>query len=323
MRALICESFSGLDALRVGDLPEPVPGPGSVLIRVEAAGVNFADLLMVSGLYQLKPDLPFAPGFEVAGTVLDAPRDSGYAPGDRICGFLPYGGMAEQAVLAVANSAPLPEGVSFNEGAVVPGTYGTSYHALVDRARLQPGETVLVLGAAGGVGLTAVQVAKILGAKVLAAVSSEDKAQVVREAGADMVIRYDQTPLRDAIADATDGQGVDVVYDPVGGDVTEQALRSVRWGGRLLVIGFAAGDIPRIPLNLPLLKGNSLVGVFWGRFTSEEPKRSAANMRTIVEWLEQGKLTPVIKQTFTLDNAPEAFRQLAERKAVGRMVVNP
>ncbi|MFQ5523264.1 MAG: NADPH:quinone oxidoreductase family protein [Acidimicrobiia bacterium] len=323
MRALICESFDGLDALQVGELPEPTAGPGSVLIRVEAAGVNFADLLMVSGLYQLKPDLPFAPGFEVAGTVLDSPGDSSYSPGDRICGFLPYGGMAEKAVVLATNSAPLPEVVSFEAGAVVPGTYGTSYHALVDRARLQPGETVLVLGSAGGVGLTAVQVAKVLGGKVLAAVSSEEKARVVQEAGADTVIRYDQVPLREAIADATGGQGVDVVYDPVGGEVTEQALRSVRWGGRLLIIGFAAGDIPHIPLNLPLLKGNSLVGVFWGRFTTEEPERSAANMRTIVQWLEQGKLTPVIKGSFSLDEAKEAFRRLAERRAMGRLVVKP
>ncbi len=323
MRALICDNFSGLEALRVGELPEPETTPGSVLLRVEAAAVNFADLLMVSGRYQLKPDLPFAPGFEVAGTVLEAGEGTGYTPGERICAFLPYGGMAERAVVLATNSAPLPDGVSFEAGAVVPGTYGTSYHALVDRARLQPGETVLVLGAAGGVGLTAVQVAKALGARVLAAVSSDEKSQVVEEAGADVVIRYDQVPLRDGIAEATGGTGVDVVYDPVGGEMTEQALRSTRWGGRLLIIGFAAGDIPHIPLNLPLLKGNSLMGVFWGRFTTEEPERNAINMRQIVRWLEEGRLTPVIRGTFPLDRATEAFELLAQRKAIGRLVVKP
>jgi NADPH2:quinone reductase len=323
MRALIAEGFDGVDALRIGELPEPSPNPGSVLVEVAVAAVNFADLLMVAGQYQLRPDLPFAPGFEVAGTVIEAPDGTGYSPGDRVCGFLPYGGMAERAVLQAQNTTRLPDSVSFEAGAVVPGTYGTSYHALVDRARLQPGETVLVLGAAGGVGLTAVEVAKVLGARVLAAVSSEEKAEVVTDAGADVVIRYDQVPLRDAIAEATDGKGVDVVYDPVGGEVTEQALRSTRWGGRLLIIGFAAGDIPRIPLNLPLLKGNSLLGVFWGRFTTEETEHNAANMREIVRLLAEGELSPMIKRTFALDEAQDALRLLAERRSVGRLLVKP
>ena len=323
MRALICDGFDGLDALRIGELPEPSLDPGSVLVEVAAAAVNFADLLMVAGQYQLKPDPPFAPGFEVAGTVVEASDDTGFSPGDRVCGFLPYGGMAERAVLQAHNTTRLPDSVSFEAGAVVPGTYGTSYHALVDRARLQPGETVLVLGAAGGVGLTAVEVAKVLGARVLAAVSSEEKAEVVTDAGADVVIRYDQAPLRDAIAEASDGKGVDVVYDPVGGEVTEQALRSTRWGGRLLIIGFAAGDIPRIPLNLPLLKGNSLLGVLWGRFTTEEPERNAANMREIVRLVAEGGLSPMIKRTFALDEAQDALRLLAERRAVGRLLVKP
>ncbi len=309
--------------MRVGELPAPSPDPGSVLIEVESVAVNFADILLVSGDYQLRPDPPFAPGYEVSGTVVVANQAKGVSPGDRVAGFLWYGGMAERAVLVGSNLAVLPESIPFDAAATLPGTYGTSYHALVDRARLEAGESLLVLGASGGVGMAAVQIGKALGATVIGAVSSAEKARAVLDAGADRAIRYDEDPLRDEIDDATDGLGVDVVFDPVGGEMTEQALRSTRWNGRFLVIGFAAGRIPDIPLNLPLLKGNSIVGVFWGRFTTEEPDRHIANLRTIVDWVQRGRLKPVVQQTFPLADGKEAMKWVADRKAIGRVIINP
>jgi len=323
MQALICDDYQGIDALRVGELPGPTPGPGSLLVQVESVAVNFADTLMVSGNYQTKPDPPFAPGYEIAGTVVVANQAEGFSPGDRVCAFHWYGGMAERIVVLSQNSAALPETVSSDIGATIPGTYGTSYHALVDRAQLEPGERLLVLGAAGGVGMAAVQIGKVLGAEVIAAVSSEHKAEAVRIAGADHVIRYDETPLRDGIAEFTNDEGVDVVYDPVGGDSTELAVRSTRWNGRILVVGFAAGDIPRIPLNLPLVKGNSIVGVFWGRFTMEEPEKHHSNLETIIELVDTGKLQPMIQKTFSLSDSVEAMRWVADRKAIGRVIINP
>lgn len=323
MLALICDDYGGIDTLRVGELPDPSPGPGSVLMEVRAAAVSFADTLMVSGLYQLRPDPPFAPGYEVAGTVILANQADGLAPGDRVCGFLPHGGIAEKAVVSTASTSKLPEEVSFEIGSVVPATYGTSYHALVDRASLQEGETLLVLGAAGGVGLAAVQIGRVLGARVVAAVSSDDKAKLVTDSGADDVIRYDQVDLREAIDRVTGGEGVDVVFDPVGGDTTEAALRSTRWGGRFLVVGFAAGKIPQIALNLPLLKGNSVVGVFWGRFTNEDPQRSAENTRRILRLIQEGELSPVIERTFPLSRADQALAWVAERRVTGKVVVVP
>lgn len=323
MRALICDDYQGIDSLRVGELPEPEPGPGSILVRVGSVAVDFADTLMVSGQYQTRPEPPFAAGFEMAGTVIEANRADGFSPGDRVCGFAWHGGMAERVVMAAENCAHLPDSISFEAGSVVPGTYGTSFHALVDRAGLQPGETLLVLGAAGGVGLAAVQIGKALGAKVIGAVSSEEKADLVTSKGADHVIRYDQVELRDGIAQVTAGNGVDVVYDPVGGDATEQALRSTSWNGRLLVVGFASGPIPRIPLNIPLLKGNSVVGVFWGRFTTEEPVKARQNLARILEWVADGTLQPVIQRSFTLDAGKEALRLVADRKALGRLTINP
>lgn len=323
MRALICDDYQGIDSLRVGELPEPQPGPGSVLIKVEAVAVNFADTLMVSGNYQTRPEPPFAPGYEVSGTVIVANKANGVSPGDRVCGFHWYGGMAEKVVLLGQNVIQIPDSVSFDVGSTLPGTYGTSYHALVDRAQLQEGETLLVLGAAGGVGGAAVQIGKVLGATVVAAVSSEEKARFVTETGADHIIRYDETALRKGIDEVTDGAGVDVVYDPVGGESTELALRSTRWGGRLLVVGFAAGPIPEIPLNLPLLKGNSILGVFWGRFTMEDPDQHIANLKQIVDWVEEGNLRPAIQSSYALEEGRDALRWVADRQAMGRVVINP
>ena len=323
MRALICDEYAGIDALRVGEMPEPEPFPGTAIVSVRAAAVNFADVLVVAGQYQVKPDLPFVPGGELAGVVVSADGLDGFAPGDRVCGFTGFGAMAERAVAYPGSITRLPDHVSFETGAAIPVAYGTSYHALVDRARLEADETLLVLGAAGGVGIAAVQIGKALGAIVVAAVSSEEKATAAREAGADEIVRYDQVQLRDGIAAATGGAGVDVVYDPVGGPATELALRSTKWNGRLLVIGFASGEIPSLPLNLNLVKGNSVVGVFWGRFNMEEPELSAANNRVIMEWVANGTLRPLVQKTYPLDESIEALRWVADRKAIGRVVVTP
>ena len=323
MRALICESYDGIASLRVGEFPAPDPIPGTAIVEVKAAAVNFADILMVAGQYQTKPELPFVPGCEFSGVVEVSGGMEGLAVGDRVCGFVGYGAAAERAIAYPGSVLKLPDNVSFESGAAIPVAYGTSYHALVDRADLKENETLLVLGAAGGVGLAAVQIGKALGARVIAAVSSEEKATAAKEAGADEVIRYDQTPLREGISAATSGQGVDVVYDPVGGDATELALRSTKWNGRLLVIGFASGEIPRIPLNLSLVKGNSVVGVFWGRFNIEEPEKSAANNQVIIDWVEEGVLQPLVQKTFPLDEAVDAFRWVADRNVIGRVVITP
>jgi NADPH:quinone reductase len=323
MRALICDDYEGIDALRVGELPDPEPGPGSVLVDVEAVTVNFADALMVKGEYQIRPETPFAPGYELAGTVSVANDAPGFEPGDRVAGFTFHGALAEKAVVAAQNAMRIPDSLGADVASTLPGGYGTSYHALVDRGRLQAGETLLVLGASGGVGMAAVQIGSVIGARVIAAVSTDEKAEAARQAGAHDVVRYDQIPIRQAIDEATEGSGVDVVFDPVGGEITEQVLRSTRWNGRLLVIGFAAGDIPSIPLNLPLLKGNSLVGVFWGRFTQEEPERHVENFARIVEWAAEGKISPIIQMKYPLDEAQAALRWIADRKAVGRVVVLP
>ncbi|HEX6945899.1 MAG TPA: NADPH:quinone oxidoreductase family protein [Acidimicrobiia bacterium] len=323
MRALICDDYGGVDALRVGELPDPEVKPGTVLVRVASAVANFADTLMVAGRYQVRPEPPFAPGYELAGVVVEAGEGSGFEPGNRVCGFIPHGAMAELALIPAHNCDLLPDSLGFDEAASLPGTYGTSYHALVDRAQLQDGETLLVLGAAGGVGLAAVQIGKALGARVVAAVSSDAKADLAASSGADTVIRYDQEELRAGIDRVTGGEGVDVVFDAVGGDATEAALRSTRWNGRLLVVGFAAGDIPRIPLNLPLLKGNALVGVFWGRFTNEEPERSMENRARIIDWAANRVVVPQIGHRFTLDEGAVALGMVANREAVGRVVVKP
>lgn len=323
MRALICREYAGIDSLEVGELPDTEPVTGMALVDVEAAAVNFADSLLVAGQYQTKPEVPFAPGSEVAGTVLDDGGIEGLARGDRVGGFVGFGGMAEKVLIPGNAVVKLPDSTTFYEGAAIPVAYGTSYHALVDRARLRPEETLLVLGAAGGVGIAAVQIGKALGAVVIAAVSSEEKARVATTAGAGHVIRYDQTSLREGISEATDGEGVDVVYDPVGGDTTEQALRSTKWNGRLLVVGFAAGEIPSIPLNLPLVKGNSIVGVFWGRHFTEQPEGHEANFRQIMTWVENGTVSPLIQKTYPLDRGADAIRWVAERKAIGRVLVTP
>ncbi len=279
--------------------------------------------MVIQGLYQDQPGLPFAPGMEVSGTVTEVADGVDWpSPGERVFGFIRNGGYAEQTVAGVDALYPLPEEMSFAVGAALPIAYGTGHHALVDRARLQPGESLLVLGAAGGVGMAAVQLGVTLGAEVIAAVSSAEKEEAVSASGATTVIRYDQVPLRDALKEVAP-RGVDVVFDPVGGDVTEQAFRSLAWRGRHLVIGFAAGEIPSLPVNLALLKGASLVGVFWGRFAATEPEANRQNFRTLSDWVVEGRIDPVVSETFPLERATEALKRIGARGAIGKLVIEP
>lgn len=323
MRALVCSSLEGIDSLEVGDLEVSRPGRGEVRVEIESAGVNFPDLLVIRGLYQDQPPLPFAPGMEIAGTVAEVGEGVGnVAVGDRVFSFVAHGGYAEEVVVPSDALFPLPEGMTSDVAASLPIAYGTSYHALIDRADLQAGEKLLVLGAAGGVGMAAVQIGKALGARVIAAVSSEEKEQAVRASGADDVIRYDRSDLREELKRLTPA-GVDVVYDPVGGEATEAAFRSTAWKGRHLVIGFAAGDIPALPVNLALLKGSSLVGVFWGRFAATEPVANRANMASLTEWWKEGRIDPVVSETYPLAQAPDALRRIGSRGAIGKLIVHP
>lgn len=323
MRALVCFRLEGVEALEVGELPDPEVGPGQVRVEVAAAGANFPDLLLTRGLYQEQPPLPFAPGMEAAGVVAEIGEGvDGVAVGDRVCAFVTYGGFAEQLVAPAASLWPVPAEMPLEKAAAIPIVYGTGYHALFDRAQLAAGETLLVLGAAGGVGLAAVQMGTAAGARVIAAVSSAEKAETARAAGAAEIVRYDSEDVRGRLRELAPG-GVDVVYDPVGGPITEVAFRSLAWGGRHLVIGFAAGDIPLLPTNLALLKGASLVGVFWGRFASLDPEANRANFDRIAGWWTEGRVDPVIGGTYPLDQAAEALRLIESRRAIGKLIVVP
>ena len=301
-----------------------MPGPGQVKIALGGSGLNFADILVVSGLYQIKPDLPFIPGFEGAGTVTEiGPEVDSVRVGDRVMVFAGVGCFAEAVIADASRTAPAPDNLTDIEAAVFMTAYGTSYHALVDRGRASENETVVVLGAAGGVGIAAVEIAKQLGCRVAAAVSSEKKAEFVLERGADLAIRYDQEDLRAAIRGFTDGRGADVVYDPVGGAVTETCFRSLAWNGRLLVVGFATGKIPRLPLNLALLKSASAVGVFWGDFVEKFPEDNRANLARLQQWCEQGLIRPHVDRVYPFEEAPAALNYLAARRAMGRVCLAP
>jgi NADPH:quinone reductase len=324
MKALLCRALGPIESLAVGDIASPVPAKGQVLIDVKAAGVNFPDILMVQGKYQFKPPLPFAPGCEMAGIVASVGEGVTHVkPGDRALALVMHGAFAEEAVADAAGVIPLPDAVDFATAASFMFTYGTSFHALKDRAALQPGETLLVLGAAGGVGLAAVELGKLMGARVIAAASSEEKLEVCRSRGADASINYASEDLRDRIKALTEGRGVDVVYDPVGGDYSEPALRSMAWKGRFLVVGFANGEIPRVPLNLALLKGCSIVGVFWGSFTTREPKANASNVRQLIEWIAASKLRPFVSESYSLARGVEALQAMQARKVKGKVVILP
>ncbi|MCP2014650.1 NADPH2:quinone reductase [Deinococcus sp. HSC-46F16] len=324
MRAVTCTAFAEPEALSVQTVPDPTPGPGEVVLRVEAAGVNYPDALMVMGQYQVKPPLPFTPGAEAAGTVAAVGEGVTHLRvGQRVAAFTGTGAFAER-LLAPANAVmPLPDGVGTEVAAGLPLAFGTTMHALVDRANLQPGETLLVLGAAGGVGLAAVMIGKALGARVIAAASSEEKLALCREHGADETLNYTSEDLRERVKALTDGQGPDVIFDPVGGDFAETAFRSIGWGGRYLVVGFAGGGIPKLPLNLPLLKGASLVGVFWGEFARRDPRANARNLARLLGWVADGTVRPLVSGRYPLERTPEALRALLERRVTGKVVVTP
>ena len=322
MKAVLCKQFGPPDSLVFEDVPSPRAGPGEVVISVKAASLNFPDVLIIQNKYQFKPPLPFSPGSELAGVVKEVgPGVQGWAAGDKVMAFTTYGAFAEEVKTDAARLIALPEKMDFVTAAAFVLTYGTTDHALRDRAALAAGETLLVLGAAGGVGLAAVEIGKALGARVIACASSEDKLAVCRSHGADATINYSTEDLRERVKALTEGRGVDVIYDPVGGPYTEPAFRSIAWRGRLLVVGFAAGEIPKLPLNLALLKGAAVVGVFWGDFARREPRRFAESMRQLAQWYREGKLRPHVSETLPLEKAAEALKLMAARKVKGKVVL--
>ena len=324
MKAIVCKAWGLPDTLVVEEMPDVIPGPGQVAIDVKAAGVNFPDVLIIQNKYQFKPELPFTPGSELAGIVRAVGEGvTQVKPGDRVIAFVGHGAFAQQVLVPVAGIMPMPPGMDFDTAAAITLTYGTSHHAVVDRAQLKAGETMLVLGAAGGVGLAAIEIGKALGARVIAAASSDEKLEICKAHGADATINYSTEDLREAIKAATGGKGPDVVYDPVGGIYAEAAVRSLAWRGRYLVIGFANGEIPKLPWNLLLLKGSSLVGVFWGEFAKREPKANAAAMRELMGWLAEGKIKPHISGRYALADTPKALNDLAARKVTGKVVIQP
>lgn len=324
MKALLCAEYGPLEKLAVEDMPSPTAGPGQVVVDVKAAALNFPDALMVQGLYQVKPPLPFSPGAEVAGLVKAVGQGvQGLKAGDRVIGFPGTGGFAEECAVAAGKIMPLPENMDFATGAALVLTYGTSLHALQDCGRLQPGETLLVLGAAGGVGAAAVEIGKAMGARVIAAASNGDKLALCRQLGADETIDYSREELRQRALALTGEKGVDVVCDPVGGGYTEPALRALAWRGRLLIVGFAAGEIPKIPLNLALLKERSLIGVYWGDSVRHDPRGHMRNMQQLMAWFAEGKVRPVVSERFPLARAPEAMRRLLDRQVKGKVVILP
>ena len=322
MKAVVCHAYGPPESLRVEDLAPLTPGRGQVLISVKACGVNFPDTLIIQGLYQFKPSLPFSPGSEVAGVVKAVGAGvEHFKPGDRVMSIAAYGGFAEEMVADATAVIPIPDSLDFDVASSFMMTYGTALYALKDRACLQHGESLLALGAAGGVGLAAVELGKALGARVIAAASSEDKLAICRQYGAEATINYVGEDLKERIKELTRGQGVDVVVDPVGGSYSEPALRGMAWNGRYLVIGFTTGEIPRIPLNLPLLKGCSIVGVFWGSFHAREPQHSQENLRELLGWLQEGKVKPHISARYRLEQAADALNDLIHRRVVGKAVL--
>ncbi len=329
MRALLSRAPGGPEMLELAELPEPEPGPGQLLVKVRACAINYPDVLMIEDKYQFRPPRPFAPGGEIAGTVEAAGEGvSGWSQGDRLIAMIGHGGLQEKVLVSTAQAVPLPPERSFEEGSALILTYATSIHALLDRGRLKSGETLLVLGAAGGVGLAAVELGKAYGARVIAAVSSEEKAQAARAAGADDALIYPRGPfdkdqskaLAQQFKNAVGGNGADVIYDPVGGDYAEPALRSIAWEGRYLVVGFPAG-IPRLPLNLTLLKSCDVCGVFWGAFAARDPKANAAHIETLFRLWRDGKIAPKVSRIWPLAQGGEAIAHMAARRAVGKLVV--
>jgi NADPH:quinone reductase len=322
MKAILCKQFGPIDSLVFDEIEIEQPAEGQILIAVKACGVNFPDTLIIQGKYQFKPAFPFSPGGEVAGIVEAVGEGTkGFKVGDSVFSLTGHGGFAEKVMAEASKTFPMPPEMDFITAASTMYTYGTSYHALKDRARIKPGETLLVLGAAGGVGLAAVQLAKLMGAKVIAAASTEEKLTVCRQLGADETINYETEDIKERVKVITNGKGVDVVYDAVGDRYAEPAIRSLAWKGRYLVVGFAAGEIPKIPLNLALLKGASIVGVFWGLFAQTEPINSMQNFMEILAFIKEGKLKQHIYKQYPLAEASQALQDLVDRKVIGKCVV--
>ena len=324
MQAIVCENFGPPSRLRLKTLPEPTAGAGEVVVEIKAAAVNFPDVLIIQNKYQYKPGLPFTPGSEFSGVVHAVGAGvSSLSPGERVAAFVDNGAFAQYIALPASSCIKLPDSLDFDTAAAFTLTYGTSYHALVDRAGLQAGETVLVLGAAGGVGLAAIEIAKALGATVIAAASSDEKLAVCRAHGADHLLNYSRDDLRERVKAYTGARGPDVVYDPVGGSFTEPAFRSIGWRGRYLIVGFANGEIPKLPLNLPLLKGASVIGVFWGDFVKREPERNAQAIEVLLQWIAAGKLKPHVSRRYALADTAQALDEMAQRRVTGKVLIVP
>jgi NADPH2:quinone reductase len=322
MKAVLCKQYGPPDSLVVEEVASPRAGAGEAVIAVKAASLNFPDVLIIQNKYQFKPPLPFSPGSELAGVVKEVGEGvKGFKPGDKVIAFTTYGAFAEEVKTEASRLVPLPPGMDFVPGAAFLLTYGTTDHALRDRGALAPGETLLVLGAAGGVGLAAVEIGKALGARVIACASSEEKLAVCRSHGADATINYVTEDFREKVKILTDAKGPDVIYDPVGGAYSEPAFRSIAWRGRHLVVGFAAGEIPKLPLNLALLKGAAIVGVFWGDFARRQPKEFAQSIAQLGRWYAEGKLKPHVSQTLPLEKAAEALKLMAARQVKGKIVL--
>ena len=322
MRAVLCTEYGTQDKLSIGEVPDPVPGPGEVVIDMAAASLNFPDLLVIAGLYQFKPEPPFVPGAEGAGAVSAVGSDvTGVRVGQRVMAVGVQGAFADRWMVDASSVIPTPDDMDFETAASLTLAFGTSYYALKQRAALQPGEILLVLGAAGGVGSAAIEIGKAMGATVIAAASTDDKLEFCRSLGADLTVNYATEDLNATVKELTEGRGADVIYDPVGGDMSEQAFRAIAWKGRHLVIGFAAGDIPKIPLNLPLLKGASIVGVFWGSFTKREPEANLRNGAELFQMVSDGTLQPRVTNVFPLEEYEAAFDLMASRSATGKVVL--
>jgi NADPH2:quinone reductase len=324
VKAILCQRYGTPDDLVLGDVPDPVAAPGEVVAKVAAVGLNFFDTLIIAGKYQTKPPFPFSPGGEFAGMVESVGAGvTGFAPGDRVMGYTNFNAARERTAVPASQLVKLPAGLDFDRAAALTITYGTAYHALVHRAQLRERETLAVLGASGGVGLAAVELGRIMGARVIACASSDDKLAFARAHGADEGVNYEAENLRDALKRLGGEHGIDVVFDPVGGPYSEQAVRSLAWEGRHLVVGFAAGDIPKLPLNLVLLKGCAVLGVFWGHWVRLDPGAYQAAIGQLAQWCAQGKLSAHVQQVYSLAQTPAALKALADRKVMGKLVVHP
>jgi NADPH2:quinone reductase len=322
MKAVLCKQFGPPESLVVEELPSPKAGPGEVVVSVKAASLNFPDVLIIQDKYQFKPPRPFAPGHEFAGDITELGEGvTGYKAGDRVIGMIGHGGYATEAVVDQGSLLPMPKNMSYEDGAAFTMTYGTSYYALKQRSSYKPGETLLVTGASGGVGLTAVELGALMGLKVIAAVGSDEKMEVCRKYGATMFVNYSKEKMRDKVKELTGGNGADIIYDAVGGDAFDESVRCIAWYGRLLVVGFAAGRIPSLPANLALLKSCDVRGVFYGAWRGREPVEARKNFDEMLAWYAEGKLKPHISMTFPLEKGPDAMNALLSRKATGKVVL--